>query len=81
MRIIYLRPTKDADETGNTCVATVDIELNEHVKLYGMRLMRMADGKHILFAPQSGKRRTATFSPALAERLTAMAVEALQVAA
>tara|TARA_A100001391_G_scaffold12331_3_gene7264 strand:+ start:8241 stop:8390 length:150 start_codon:yes stop_codon:yes gene_type:complete len=37
--------------------------------------MRMADGRHMIFSPQSGKRRTATFSPDLAAQLTALAVD------
>ncbi|MGV8832536.1 MAG: hypothetical protein ACOH2N_11210 [Devosia sp.] len=76
MRILYLHPVSD-DRGGNTCVATVDVELNDHVRLYGLRLMRMRDGKHLVYAPQAGQRRAATFSPALAEKLTIMAVEAM----
>jgi len=76
MRLLYLHPTRE-DRGGNVCVATVDIELNSDVRMYGLRLMRMGDGKHLLFAPQAGQRRAATFSPALAEQLTAMAVTAL----
>lgn len=78
MRILYCHPTH---ETGRKdCIAFVDVELNEHVRLYGLRLVRQPDGAHFLFAPQAGQRRTATFSKPLAERLTALAVEALGAA-
>jgi hypothetical protein len=81
MRILYCHPVSD-DRGGHTCLATIDIELSPDVRLYGLRLLRMADGKHLVFAPQSGQRRTATFSSALAAELTAMAVAAYeQVAA
>jgi hypothetical protein len=80
MRLLYLHPVSD-DRGGHTCLATIDVELSADVRLYGLRLMRMRDGKHLVFAPQSGQRRVATFSPAMAEQLTAMAVEALRVAA
>jgi hypothetical protein len=75
MRILYCHLVDD-DRGGHTCLATVDVELNEHVRLYGLRLMRIKDGKHLVFAPQSGQRRTATFSLPMAERLTGLALEA-----
>lgn len=73
MRLLYLHRTGET-RAGNTCIATVDIEIDENVRLYGLRLMRMKDGKHLVFAPQAGQRRAATFSPAFAERLTDLAV-------
>ena len=73
MRLLFLHPVND-DRGGHTCLATIDVELNEHVRLYGLRLLQMRDGKKLVFAPQIGKRRSATFSVALAEKLTAMAV-------
>lgn len=75
MKILYCHPTRECG--AKDCVAFVDVELNEHIRLYGLRLVRQPDGAHFLFAPQSGPRRTATFSKPLAERLTALAVEAL----
>lgn len=78
MRVLYCHPTR---ETGSRdCIAFVDIELNEHIRLYGLRLIKQPDGNHTLYAPQAGQRRSATFSTGLAKRLTALAVEALQVA-
>lgn len=77
MRILYCHPVND-DRGGHACLATIDVELSPDVRLYGLRLMRMRDGKHLVFAPQSGQRRTATFSVPMAERLTTLAVEALE---
>lgn len=74
MRIMYLHPTREQRE-GNVCIASVDVELNDDIRLYGLRLMRMADGNHLIYAPQSGKRRTATFSPDMAKQLTELAVQ------
>lgn len=79
MKILYLH--KLAAAKPRDAVAFVDVELNDHVRLYGLRLMRHADGRHMLYAPQAGARRTATFSAPLAERLTALALEAYEAAA
>jgi len=78
MKILYCHPT--GERGAKDCVAFVDVELNEHIRLYGLRLVRQPDGAHFLFAPQSGPRRTATFSKPLAERLTVLALEALEAA-
>lgn len=75
MRILYCHLVSD-DRAGHNCVATIDIELSPDVRLYGLRLLRMADGKHLVFAPQAGQRRTATFSNGFAQRLTAVALDA-----
>lgn len=78
MKILYCHPTR---ETGKRdCVAFVDVELNEHIRLYGLRLVRQPDGNHMLYAPQAGQRRSATFSTTLAKRMTDLAMEALAVA-
>ena len=73
MRILYLHPTRE-QRAGTVCIASVDVELNDDVRLYGLRLMRLADGHYMIYSPQSGQRRTATFSPELAAQLTEAAV-------
>ncbi|NHT75079.1 hypothetical protein G8E10_04820 [Rhizobiaceae bacterium CRRU44] len=60
MKILYAHPTKEKGD--RTCVAFVDVELNEHIRLYGLRLIRQPDGNHVICAPQAGHRRTSTFS-------------------
>ncbi|SDP46802.1 hypothetical protein SAMN05428967_2253 [Phyllobacterium sp. YR620] len=77
MKILYCHPTRECGK--RDCIAFVDVELNEHIRLYGLRLVKQPDGNHMLYAPQAGQRRSATFSTALAKRLTALAVEALEV--
>lgn len=76
MRLLYCHPVSD-DRGGHTCLATIDVELDADVRLYGLRLLRMRDGQYRLNAPQAGRRLAATFSPAFASRLTTMALEAL----
>lgn len=78
MRILHCHRVRDPKET--ECLAAVDVELNEHIRLYGLRLLRKADGNLFIYAPQAGYRRTATFSAPMAKRLTAMAVEAYEAA-
>lgn len=75
MRILYCHPVSD-DRGAHTCLCTIDVELNADVRLYGLRLLRMRDGRHLIYAPQTGQRRCATFSPTLAEQLTALALDA-----
>lgn len=78
MRVLYAHPT---GETGDrACVAFVDVELNEHVRLYGLRLLHQPDGRHTISAPTCGRRQSSTFSRPMADRLTAMALEALEAA-
>lgn len=78
MKLLYTHPIR---EPGNkNCIAFIDVELNEDVRLCGIRVFRKADGTHYVAAPQAGTRRTATFSPAMGARLTELAVAALGAA-
>ncbi|WP_427024863.1 hypothetical protein ACP4J4_02680 [Aureimonas ureilytica] len=81
MRVLYMHRLDEPQRDGHTCLCTIDVELNEHVRMYALRLLRMRDGNTLLFAPNAGKRRSATFSPAFAARLTDMALEAYSQAA
>jgi hypothetical protein len=74
MRILYMHPVFD-NRGRNQCLATIDLELNEHIRLYGLRLLKMEDGRHLVFSPQSGKRKTATFSPELSQEITELALQ------
>ena len=78
MKILFCHPLTDSK--ARDAIAFVDVELNEHIRLYALRLVRQPDGRHMLYSPQAGTRRTATFSKPMAERLTALAVEAYQAA-
>ncbi|HEY8577599.1 MAG TPA: hypothetical protein VIL88_14830 [Devosia sp.] len=81
MRILYAELVDEPASKPTRCLGTVDLELTPDVRMYGLRLLQMPDGKKILFAPHAGHRRAATFSLKLARTLTAMAIEALGVAA
>ena len=70
MRVLYCHRTNESGPGGNNCIAAIDFQMNDHLRLYGLRLLRMRDGKFRLFAPQSGSRRTATFSDPLVTRMT-----------
>jgi len=78
LKILYAHPTKERGT--RPCVGFVDIELDENVRLYGIRVVRQPDGRHLVYAPQCGQRRAATFSRDFAEQLTAEAVAALGAA-
>ncbi|GHA11278.1 hypothetical protein GCM10007989_01980 [Devosia pacifica] len=81
MKVIFARRVKKDRSGGNhTCIGTVDVELNPDLRLHGLRLM-LTRGRYLVYAPQSRSNRTATFSRPLAEQLTALACEALGVAA
>lgn len=78
MQVLYVRPNTEPDRGGTHCVATIDIEFSHDLRMYGLRLLRMADGQFRLFAPQAGTRKTATFAADTAARLTDMALRALE---
>lgn len=78
MRVLYAHPVEQDQRDGHHCLCTVDVELNEHVRMYALRLLRMANGRHLLFAPNAGARRSATFSPELSARLTDLALAAYE---
>ena len=78
MRILYAHPTRGRGE--KECIGFVDVEVDADIRMYGLRIVRQADGRHLLYAPQAGHRRAATFSRPMAEKITALALEALEAA-
>lgn len=77
MQILNMKPL-DEPPGGNRAIATFDLELDDDVRLYALRLLEMKDGNHLVYAPQSGPRRVATFRRGFAENLTRMAIEELK---
>ncbi|SCB41716.1 hypothetical protein [Rhizobium multihospitium] len=65
----------DEQSGGHRAIACFDLELTPEVRLYGLRLLKMRDGRLLTFAPQSGYRRVATFAAPLAERITKLATD------
>lgn len=59
-------------------VAIFDLELSPDVRLLGLRLLEAADGRRVIYAANAnGGRRTATFSPTMAQAITAAAIHYL----
>ncbi|MBB4348015.1 hypothetical protein [Aliirhizobium cellulosilyticum] len=67
--------TIDEPSGGHRAIAVFDLELTDECRLYGLRLLRMRDGRLLTFAPQSGYRRVASFATPLAERITRLALD------
>jgi hypothetical protein len=74
MRILHFQPI-DEPSLGNHAIGMFDLELTEDCRLYGLRLLRMRDGRLLTFAPQSGSRRVATFATGLAAQITKLAID------
>lgn len=72
MRILNIEP--DPGATG--VAARFDIELNAYIRLYGLTLRHHPSGYRTV-APNLRGRHSATFHPELAERITSVAVAAL----
>ncbi|SCB41852.1 hypothetical protein GA0061102_103533 [Rhizobium miluonense] len=73
MKVSALKPAADPGSGSLRLLATFDLELSDQIRLYGLRLLQAPDGRRIVYAAQSGSRRTATFDPLLAERITQLA--------
>lgn len=77
MRVIQTHPlAPTGHRTGHTCLGFFDLELSADVRLYKIALLRMRDGRFRSAAPYAGKHMAATFSPDLAEQITALALDA-----
>lgn len=74
MQILNMRPALSGDGRYRT-LAHFDAELDNRIRIYGMRLLEADDGRRLTYAPSSGGRRFATFDPALAAEITAAALE------
>jgi hypothetical protein len=77
MKILTFEPA--ASRGGGTeTLAVFDLELTDEVRIYGLRLVEHR-GRRLTYAPNgNGGRRLATFAPALAERITAIAIHQLE---
>lgn len=61
--------------------ARFDVEISEHLRLFGLSLRRNAGGQMRTVAPHSCGRHVASFHPVLAQQITEAAVAALGAAA
>ena len=73
MRLLRIEPCRQVSSGGMTTIAFFDVEITDDIRFFGMRLIEAPSGKRVSYAPSSGGRRFATFAPALAERITALA--------
>ncbi|KQV33125.1 hypothetical protein ASE37_18865 [Rhizobium sp. Root268] len=79
MRVTALQPVANSGGGSVKVVATFDLQLNDDVRLFGLRLMEAPGGKRLIYAANAnGGRRTATFSPSLATAITASALTELE---
>jgi hypothetical protein len=76
MQILAIRPDRGARGKTRT-LALFDIAINEHCRLYNLRLIEAPDGRRLCYAPNAHGTRTATFTPELASAITAAASAAL----
>lgn len=60
MKIINVRPAP----AGSSVIAHADIELDEGVRIYGIRVSRAEDGTYRAFGQTSDRGRTCSFTPA-----------------
>ncbi|RRI03938.1 hypothetical protein EH240_09570 [Mesorhizobium tamadayense] len=72
MKILSIHPMH-----GAVAKARFDIEINEHLRLYGLILKHTSNGLRT-HAPRTNTGHSATFHPELGKRITAAAVAALE---
>lgn len=63
---------------GSRALAHFDLQLTEHVRLYDLAIKRGSNGGLRVWAPHSGARHVASFSPDLAIEITRAAEAALE---
>jgi hypothetical protein len=75
LQILSIRP--EPPGCGNV-VARFDIELNDDLRLFGLRLSERTAGGHAVYAPNAMGHRCATFSYALVDQIASAALAALK---
>lgn len=73
MEILHIEPVTDRGGGGMRLLAHFDLQLSDEVRMHELKLLEAPDGRRVVYAAQSGSRRTATFARPLAERITAAA--------
>jgi hypothetical protein len=75
VKILDLRPVPPG---AGGALAHFDVEINEDIRLFGLRLSERSAGGHSVYAPNAMGRRCATFSYALVDQIAAAALAALE---
>ena len=65
-------------ETAGRTIARFDIQLTPDCRIYGLRLIEAENGRRLTYAPSAGGIRLATFAPAMADKITRAACDALE---
>ncbi|MEF2549986.1 hypothetical protein VQ042_01225 [Aurantimonas sp. A2-1-M11] len=79
MRINHLERVASNPAKDVKALAVFDLELSDDCRIYGLRLMRAPDGRHLVYAPSgNGGRRLATFSTALAAEIAEIAASEME---
>ncbi len=60
--------------SGGPTLGYFDIQISEGLRLCGLRLLQQDDGQYRVSAPKVGTRRAATFTPAVASKITRAAL-------
>lgn len=76
MKILSIRPLPHGG--GDRNLARFDIEVSEHLRLYGLLLRQFPDGTRRIASPTANGRHMATFHPALAAEITDFASSAFE---
>lgn len=72
MRILSIRPT-----AGGRDVASFDVELSPHLRMFNLTLRHGQHGDLRTYAPKAAGKHAASFHPDLADQITRAAVAAL----
>lgn len=78
MRILQISRAADPGGGTNRLVAIYSAEISPDVRVHNLRLLETPSGRRLTYSSATGGQRNATFSPALAEKLTAAATAALE---
>lgn len=80
MRILELKPANGSGHGGAQMVARFDVEFEDSIRLYQLRLMDTENGWRIHFPAVTGGGRAASLSFELREKLIELATEGLRIA-
>jgi hypothetical protein len=75
LKILNVRPAPP----GGSTIAHVDVELVEGAKLFGIRVSRADDGTYRVYAQNSARGRTCSFSPAIVAEIAAATLKSLEM--
>lgn len=78
MRILAIRRAIDDGARRFRLLAHYDAQITDEIRLFGLQLMAAPDGRPLTFVPTKHGNKVATFSPALAQRLTDLAAIELE---